>query len=103
MQKSENWQPATLIVATIFGITILVEGGFRITEDLYGYGIKHILYEKIASIELDFCFLSGKLIISSSLNSENETAAEFNTAKYYLEFERMIQVIRKILFNLKRT
>src|SRR5512138_1890142 len=45
IQKNVNWQPAILIIATNCGIIFIEEGGYKITDTMYGYRIKHIQYE----------------------------------------------------------
>jgi hypothetical protein len=93
-EKKSNWQPATLIIATSYGISILEEGGTMIVDRVYGYRIKHILYEKITSLELDISLLAGVMIIYSN-NSSSEIKIGFNTAHDYEKFERFIDVVRR--------
>ena len=97
--KHKEWQPTTLIVATNYGVTVLVEGGSKISDTLFGYRMKHISYEHITSIELDVCFLDGKLSIMTGDARGDEAAVSFNTAKYHQDCERFIEVIRKKIFE----
>lgn len=97
--KHKDWQPTIFIVATNYGITILVEGGSKISDTLFGYRMTHISYEHITSIELDVCFLDGKLSIMTGDVSGDQAAVHFNTAKYYQECERFIETIRKKIFE----
>jgi hypothetical protein len=100
IEKYVNWQPATLVIVTNFGLTILTEGGFKISESFYGYTIRHLVFSKISSISLDICMLDGKLSIATAMNSNPETLISFNTSTYFKEFERLIGVIRKQMFKI---
>ena len=53
--KHKEWQPTTVILATNYGITILVEGGSKISDVLFGYRMTNFSYEHIIGIELDVC------------------------------------------------
>ena len=97
--KHDDWQPTVLIIATNYGLTILVEGGSKIADVLFGYRMTHIVYAKITSIELDVCFLSGKLSIATGDPGGDHAAIRFNTAKYYQECERFIEIVRKKIFE----
>lgn len=97
--KHDNWQPTILILATHNGVTILVEGGSKISDVLFGYRLTHISYAHIISIELDVCMLNGKLIISTGEGPEKHAVIQFNTAKYYQECERFMETLRKKIFG----
>lgn len=99
IEKYVNWQPATLVVVTNFGLTVLSEGGVQIAESYYGYTMRHIVFAKIASITLDICMLDGKLSITTSTSTTPETLIGFNTAHYFKEFERLVGVIRRLMFK----
>jgi hypothetical protein len=99
IEKYVNWQPATLVIVTTYGLTILTEGGFKISESFYGYTIRHLVFSKISSISLDICMLEGKLSIATAMNSNPETLISFNTSVYFKEFERLIGIIRKQMFK----
>ena len=97
-EKEHNFHPATLIVATTYGLTIVQEGGTEVFERMYGYRIIHILYEKIAHMQLNICLLSGSFSIACAGGPSGDTVIEFNTAKYYKQFEQFIDVLRKQVF-----
>lgn len=97
--KHKEWQPTTFIVATNYGITILVEGGSKISDTLFGYRMRHISYEHITAIELDVCFLDGKLSIMTGDISGDQAVVRFNTAKYYQECECFIETVRTKIFE----
>lgn len=99
IEKYVNWQPATLVVVTNFGLTVLSEGGVQIAESYYGYTIRHIVFSKISSITLDICMLDGKLSITTASGTGPETLIGFNTAHYFKEFERLVGLIRKQMFR----
>lgn len=98
IKKLKYWSPATLIIATTYGITTITEGGELLADSLYGYKIKHILYEKITAIELNICLLCGQLIFYTMSNSDHQYAIEFNTTSYYKDFERFIENVRERIF-----
>ena len=95
-EKENNFHPATLIVATTYGLTIVQEGGTEVFSQMYGYRIQHILYDKISHMQLDICLLSGKFAISCG--GQCDSVIEFNTAKYYKRFEQFIDILRKQVF-----
>ena len=97
--KHDDWHPTVLVIATNYGISVLEEGGSKISDTLFGYKVIHILYERIARIELDVCFLSGKLTISTGESQGGDTVIPFNTANYYQECERFIETTRKKIFE----
>lgn len=95
-KKSSNvFSKAKLLVATSHGLILIEEGMNEINTNYLGFKMKHIMYSKIASIELDICLLQGILKISFDSNSNTETTIEFNTSKYYRSFEEFIDVVRK--------
>ena len=97
--KHEDWQPTILIIATHKGVTILVEGGSKISDVLFGYRMTHISYAHIISIELDVRMLNGRLVISTGEGMEKHAIIQFNTAKYYRECERFMETLRKKIFG----
>ena len=102
IKKFTNWQPATLIIVTNFGITVLTEGGAKILDDFYGYSVRHTVFDKIASINLDICVLNGTLSILTTTNTEPSTVISFNTALYFREFENLVGEIRNLVFKASR-
>ena len=96
-EKEKNFLPASLVIATSYGITIVQEGGNELFEKMYGYKITHLLFDKISSLQLDVCLLSGKLTISCS-SGDPESVIHFNTAKYYREFESFVDAVRRKIF-----
>ncbi|MCX7024169.1 MAG: hypothetical protein NT080_06045 [Spirochaetes bacterium] len=99
IRKTELWKPATLLVATDFGITVIREGGALVATDFYGYRIDHVLYGKIARIGLDICLLSGRFYVSSCIGADEGISVDFNTAVHFRDFERFVTVVRKRLFH----
>lgn len=87
--------PATLLIATNEGVTIIEEGYVQIAQNYYGYKVKHYKYNMIASIELDICLLEGIFSISSNISDSCDNAITFDTSLYYTEFENFIKLIRK--------
>lgn len=100
-KKSKIVQPAKIIAATTHGLVFAEEGFKEISENYYGYRMKHIYYDKISSLELDMCLLQGvfKVVANSSENAEVEI--EFNTARYFQEFENFVSSVRKQRINYK--
>ncbi|MGL4368990.1 MAG: hypothetical protein ACRCUT_04865 [Spirochaetota bacterium] len=96
-EKETNFHPATLIVATTYGLTLVQEGGNEVFEKMYGYRIQHVLYDKISHMQLDICLLSGKFSISCG-SGASESVIEFNTAKFYKQFEQFIDILRRQVF-----
>lgn len=93
--ESPVFAPAKLLMLTTYGLTIVEEGFVKIAENYMGYKVQHITYNKITNIELDVCLLSGRLRISTSSNGSNQSEIQFNTAKYYRDFEDFIDALRK--------
>jgi hypothetical protein len=50
-------------------------------------------------MELDMCLLQGYFKVMTS-SKEPEISVEFNTAKYYREFEKFVNQIRKKEFRI---
>ena len=98
IRKFETWTPATLVVITNFGISVLREAGLKISDAFYGYSIHHTVFDKIASICLDVCLLDGNMMISTATNAEPDTRINFNTAVYGQDFERIVGLIRHRIF-----
>jgi hypothetical protein len=99
IEKYVNWQPATLVVVTNHGLTVLAEGGVQIAESYYGYTIRHIVFSKISSITLDICMLDGKLSVTTTTGNSPEALISFNTAHYFRDFERIVGVMRRQMFK----
>lgn len=95
-EKNESpvYSAAKLLVLTSYGLIVAEEGFIEITENIMGYKIQHIPFNKITSIELDVCLLSGSLKISTSSYGKLELDIKFNTAKYYRNFEPFIGALR---------
>lgn len=92
---SPIYSSAKLLVLTSYGLIIAEEGFIKITEDIMGYKILHIPYNKITDIELDVCLLTGVLKVATNAYGKSESGIEFNTAKYYHAFECFIEALRK--------
>ena len=99
LRKFDSWIPGTLLVVTTFGISILREGGLKITDSEYGYSIHHTVFDKISSIDLDVILLYGNLTISTSTSAHPDILVTFNTGVYYEQFERLIRLIRNKVFR----
>lgn len=87
--------PAKLILATTHGLVFAEEGFKEITENYYGYRIKHIYYDKITSLELDICLLQGEFNVVANSTEDPEILIEFNTGIYHQDFEKFIEIVRK--------
>jgi len=100
VESSPVFSSAKLLVATNQGLVFAEEGFKEIRDDYFGYKMKHIYYDKISAMELDICLLQGYFKIMTS-SKEPEISVEFNTAKYYQEFENFVNHIRKkrIVYN----
>ena len=94
VESSPVFSSAKLLVATNQGLVYAEEGFKEIRDDYFGYKMKHIYYDKISAMELDMCLLQGYFKIMTS-SKEPEISVEFNTAKYYREFEKFVNQIRK--------
>ncbi|CCU80710.1 hypothetical protein HSACCH_02252 [Halanaerobium saccharolyticum subsp. saccharolyticum DSM 6643] len=94
VESSPVFSSAKLLVATNQGLVYAEEGFKEIRDDYFGYKMKHIYYDKISAMELDMCLLQGYFKIMTS-SKEPEISVEFNTAKYYREFEKFVNKIRK--------
>jgi hypothetical protein len=98
LRRFDSWTPATLIVVTNYGISILREGGQKITDSLYGYSIHHTVFDKISSLEFSVGLHDGTMTISTSTSAHPDTVVNFNTAVYFKDFERLIRLIRNRVF-----
>lgn len=100
VDSSPVFSSAKLLVATNQGLVFAEEGFKEITDQYFGYRLKHIYYDKISAMELDMCLLQGYFKVMTS-SKEAEISIEFNTANYYQEFERFVNSIRKkkIIYN----
>ena len=94
VESSPVFSSAKLLVATNQGLVYAEEGFKEIRDDYFGYKMKHIYYDKISAMELDMCLLQGYFKVMTS-SKEPEISVEFNTAKYYREFEKFVNQIRK--------
>lgn len=93
--KSAVQSPAKLLVATTHGLVFAVEGFKEITENYYGYRMKHVYYDKISSLELDICLLQGEFKAVANSSENPEILTEFNAAIYYEEFEKFVEIVRQ--------
>lgn len=89
MKDSDNiYSNAKLIVATSYGITLLEERNDEFNTSISGISIKHILYGKINTIQIDYDLLSGVLRINVDTNCGTETGVEFiRTKEGHIEFD----------------
>jgi len=94
VESSPVFSSAKLLVATNQGLVYAEEGFKEIRDNYFGYKMKHIYYDKISAMELDMCLLQGYFKVMTS-SKEPEISVEFNTAKYYREFEKFVNQIRK--------
>jgi len=94
VESSPVFSSAKLLVATNQGLVYAEEGFKEIRDNYFGYKMKHIYYDKISAMELDMCLLQGYFKVMTS-SKEPEISVEFNTAKYYKEFEEFVNQIRK--------
>ncbi len=97
--ETRIYSPSKLLVLTSYGLIFAEEGFTRISEDMLGYKVQHIPYNKISDIELDVCLLAGVLKIATNAYGKNEAGIEFNTAKYYPQFEKFIEILRQKVFQ----
>ena len=100
-KKSSNYVPAKLIAITTHGLTIAEEGIIKVFDNKMGYRLNHIQFKKITNIELDICLLVGVLRVSTNSRSQEEATVEFNTAKYYKQFEEFIKLLRQKVIELE--
>lgn len=100
VEASAVFSSAKLLVATNQGLVFAEEGFKEISDQYFGYRLKHIYYDKISAMELDMCLLQGYFKVMTS-SKEPEISIEFNTANYYKEFEKFVNHIRKkrIVYN----
>ncbi len=96
-EKNESpvYSAAKLLVLTSYGLIIAEEGFIQISEDIMGYKILHIPFNKITDIELDVCLLTGVLKVATNAYGKDESDIKFNTDKYYHQFENFIETLRK--------
>lgn len=93
--KSAVQSPAKLILATTHGLVCAEEGFKEITDNYYGYRMKHVYYDKISSLELDICLLQGEFKAVANSTAKPEIAVNFNAAIYYQEFEKFVETVRQ--------
>ena len=89
--RPEPFSPAKLLIATDYGILILQEGFEEITDNYLGYSMQKIYYKNMDSIKLDICMLNGKFKVYSGGNEL--VVIEFETTKYFKDFEEFIKII----------
>lgn len=89
-----RYSPASLILATRYGLIIVEEGLSAADIEYGGYRIRYIRYSKISCLELDTCLLLGLFKISVASGNTPDMVIEFDTAKYFYDFEALINVIR---------
>jgi hypothetical protein len=99
LNESPVQYPSKLLVLTSYGLIIAEEGFMKISDDITGYRIKHIPYKKITEIELDICLLLGVLRISTNSYGREESSIEFNTARFYRDFELFVESLRSKIFK----
>jgi len=102
LRKFATWTPGTLVVVTNFGISILREGGVKVSDSNYGYNVHHTVFDKISSVALHVGLLDGTLTISTSTSAHPDTTIDFNTAFYCKDFERLVRLIRNKVFQSAR-
>jgi hypothetical protein len=86
---------AKLLVITSYGLIIAEEGFIAISEDIMGYKILNIPFNKITDIELDVCLLTGVLKVATNAYGKSEPGIKFNADKYYQAFKNFIETLRK--------
>lgn len=91
--SAKPYEPAKVIIATTYGILFLEEGFNEINDNLLGYRLKKTYYNKIDSVELDICLLTGSFRVYSGGVVSSEI--KFSTAKYFEEFEEFISIIHE--------
>jgi len=89
--RPEPFSPAKLLIATDYGILILQEGFEEITDNYLGYSMQKIYYKNMDSVELDICMLNGKFKVYSG--GSELVLIEFETTKYFKDFEEFIKII----------
>ncbi|RAK04048.1 hypothetical protein C8C77_1445 [Halanaerobium saccharolyticum] len=89
--RPEPFSPAKLLIATDYGILILEEGFEEITDNYLGYSMQKMYYKNMDSVKLDICMLNGKFKIYSGGNEL--VLIEFETTKYFKDFEEFIKII----------
>lgn len=92
---SPIYSPAKLLVLTSYGVILAEEGFITITEDIMGYKIRYIPFNKITDIELDVSLLTGVLKVATNAYGKSESGVEFDTNKYYHAIECFIEALRK--------
>ncbi|MFP4371530.1 MAG: hypothetical protein ACOCW0_00010 [Halanaerobium sp.] len=98
-KDSKIIEPAKIVVATTHGIVFAEEGFKEISENYYGYRMKHTYYDKISNLELDMCLLKGLFKVTANSSKNAEIEIKFNTANYFREFEHFLNVVRKHRIN----
>jgi hypothetical protein len=89
--RPEPFSPAKLLIATDYGVLILQEGFEEISDNYLGYSMQKIYYKNMDSVELDICMLNGKFKLYSGGNEL--VVIEFETTKYFKDFEEFIKII----------
>ena len=95
LDKQGLKSPAKLIIATNNEILIMKEGFNEIDEEALGYEMIKVYYDKITGIKFDICLLKGKFKVIT--NSNDNISVEFNTGKYYKDFEKFIECVHNYL------
>jgi len=98
-KNSKITEPAKILVATTHGIVFAEEGFKEISENYYGYRMKHTYYDKISNLELDICLLKGVFKVAASSSENADIEIKFNTANYFRDFEKFLNVVRKHRIN----
>ena len=98
-KKSPVSDPAKMIAATTHGLVYAEEGFKEISKNYYGYRMKHTYYDKISNLELDICLLKGVFKVAASSSENADIEIKFNTANYFRDFEKFLNVVRKHRIN----
>lgn len=97
--SARPYVPAKLVIATTYGILFLEEGFNEINDNLLGYRMKKIYYDKIDSVELDICLLNGDFRVYCGGKVSFEL--EFLTSKYFKEFEEFMKITHENIMKTK--
>lgn len=89
-----RYSPASMLLATEYGLIVVEEGLNAADVEYGGYRIRYIRYSKISCLELDTCLLLGIFKVSVASGDTPDMLIEFDTAKYFYDFEALINVIR---------
>jgi hypothetical protein len=97
--RSPVHEPAKLLIATEYGLSLVEEGFYEIADSILGYRMKHVGYSKVTTVELDVSMLHGELVVSSYGEMVAQLKVSFNTARYFREFQEFIDLLRKKIIS----